>query len=91
MSISGLDLIQNEISRSGFFVKCILTNSMAVEDDYRGNALAATFVPGRIDIRYHKAYSDDDVRAICMKWMHHPDMQWAQGFSIKYQGRILFG
>ena len=30
-------------------------------DDYKGNALAAMLAPGKIEVRYHKAFTDEDV------------------------------
>ncbi len=32
------------------------------EDDYQGNALAGTFQNGKVEIRYHRAFSDERVK-----------------------------
>ena len=62
---------------------------VSYEDDYRGNAMAATITPGKIDIRFHQNYSDDSVRTIFEELLRLPDMNWASGFTIRYQGRTL--
>lgn len=62
---------------------------VSYEDDYRGNALAATITPQRIDIRFHKDYSDDAVLAIFTRLLKAQEMSWARDYSIAYQGRTL--
>ncbi|WP_038171904.1 hypothetical protein [Verrucomicrobium sp. BvORR106] len=107
MTIAGIESIQHCIEQPGYFVKCLLIDTVAVffpgsiqhrdvkregvsyEDDYRGNALAATIVPGRIDIRFHQNYHDQRVSSICRNLLSCPDMAWARSFSVIYQGRLL--
>ncbi|WP_157211053.1 hypothetical protein [Verrucomicrobium spinosum] len=66
MTVAGIESIKHYVEQPGCFVKCLLTDSVAVffpgsnqhrdvkrdgvsyEDDYQGNALAATIVPGRL-------------------------------------------
>ena len=59
------------------------------EDDSKGNALAAMMSPGRIEFRFHRAFSDARVRQIGMEIVKHPDMAFARDFKITYQGRAL--
>jgi hypothetical protein len=59
------------------------------EDDSKGNALAAMMSPGRIEFRFHRAYSDARVRQIGREIMKHPDLGFAREFQITYQGRNL--
>jgi len=59
------------------------------EDDYRGNAMAATITPGAIDIRFHKAFPDDSVRTIFQRLLKCEEMAWAAGFTVRYQGRVI--
>ena len=66
-------------------------DGISYEDDYRGNALAATVVHGRIDIRFHSAYSDEAVATIVQGLLAQPDMAWATGFTATYQGRSISG
>ncbi len=61
------------------------------EDDYRGNAMAATITPGRIDVRFHDAYQDQAVEDIFRSLLQMPEMSWASSFTVRYQGRRLFG
>ena len=62
---------------------------VSYEDDYRGNAMAATITPGKIDIRFHQNYSGEAVRSIFQKLLQIPDLKWASGFTVSYQGRTL--
>jgi hypothetical protein len=59
------------------------------EDDSKGNALAAMVSPGRIEFRFHRAFSDARVRQIGMEIVKHPDLAFARNFQITYQGRPL--
>jgi hypothetical protein len=56
------------------------------EDDSNGNALAAMMSPGRIEFRYHHAFSDERVKKIALAILNHPELQFAQ---VTYQGRVL--
>jgi hypothetical protein len=62
---------------------------VSYEDDYRGNAMAATIAPGMIDVRFHRDYPDERVRSIFGKMLALPEMAWAEGFTVRYQGRVL--
>lgn len=62
---------------------------VSYEDDYRGNAMAATIAPGMIDVRFHRDYPDELVKLIFGKLLVLPEMAWAEGFTIRYQGRVL--
>ena len=63
---------------------------VSYEDDYRGNAMAATITPGVIDVRFHRDYPDELVRSIFGKLLALSEMAWARGFRVRYQGRVLF-
>ncbi len=62
---------------------------LCYKDDSLGNALAATIKPGRIDIRFHHAFTDAHVRSIVQRLRQHPDVQSLAVFSVTYQGRSL--
>ena len=64
---------------------------VSYEDDYRGNAMAVTITPGKIDIRFHQNYPDDAMRTIFEGLLWLSDMSWATGFTVRYQGRNLLG
>ena len=62
---------------------------VSYEDDYEGNALASVIRPGKVEVRFHKEYSDDEVGRIFREILLLPEMQWASAFSVEYQGRTL--
>lgn len=64
---------------------------ISYEDDYAGNAMAATITRGRIDVRFHRGYSDAAVREIFRDLFGKPEMKWAAGFAVHYQGRAVLG
>ena len=107
MNIYGLESIAQDISREGFFVKCIANQTGALffpgttqhrdakreglsyEDDYLGNALAATITPEVIDVRFHSEFTDEMVSEIFSTLRHLPEMQWIASYTVRYQGREL--
>ncbi len=58
------------------------------EDDSKGNALAVMMSPGRIEFRYHRAFSDARVRQIGTEIVRHPGLAFARDCQVSYQGRI---
>ncbi len=62
---------------------------LCYKDDLLGNALAATIKPRQIDIRFHRAFSDENVTTIVERLLKHPDMELLTGFVVNYQGRTL--
>lgn len=62
---------------------------VSYEDDYAGNALAAMLSPGRIEIRYHRDFSDDRVARVMQKLLDHPELADLRGWQVTYQGRVL--
>jgi hypothetical protein len=59
------------------------------EDDYKGNALAAMLSPGRIEIRYHKAFTDADIAQLLVTLTAHPDLAFMRGWSTTFQARPI--
>jgi hypothetical protein len=62
---------------------------ISYEDNYKGNALAAMLFPGRIEVRYHSAYTDADVARILRTLLAHPSLATIAGWQATYQGRPL--
>ncbi len=58
-------------------------------DDYKGNALAAMIKPGRIEIRYHKQFSDQRVKQLVARMLVLPELDFAREFLVTYQARTL--
>jgi hypothetical protein len=67
----------------------IKREGVSYEDDYLGNAMAVTITPGKMDVRFHRAYPDDTVRSIFQKLLALPELSWASRFTVQYQGRTL--
>lgn len=57
------------------------------QDDYKGNALAAMLAPGRIEVRYHKAFPDADVARLLTALQSQPALAPLATWSRTYQGR----
>lgn len=62
---------------------------ISYEDDYDGNALAAMLYPGRIEIRYHRSYTDDDVAGIIDLMRADASLTFMGACSATYQGRPI--
>lgn len=58
-------------------------------DNYKGDALAAMLSPGRIEVRYHKSFSDTRVAAVLRELLARPELEPIAGFAVTYQGRPL--
>ncbi len=64
-------------------------DGVSYEDDYKGNALAAMLAPGKIEIRFHKSYTDGVVASIVAELVGQPELRALRGWSVTYQGRVL--
>ena len=62
---------------------------LSYEDDYAGNALALTIVPGSIEIRYHEKFTEARVRLIAERLKLLPDLDWLAEFAVRYQGKAI--
>lgn len=58
-------------------------------DDYKGNALAAMLAPGKIEVRYHKAFTDEDVARLLRALLDEPSLGSLRDWQATYQGRPL--
>jgi len=65
------------------------THGMSYEDDYRGNALAGVVTPDRVEIRFHRDYSDDRVRNLWSRVRPHSEIASAELGPLFYQGRKI--
>lgn len=64
-------------------------DGISYEDNYEGNALAAMLAPGKIEIRFHKEFTDRAVTEIIASLLAHPDLGFMKGWKVLYQGRTL--
>ena len=60
---------------------------LSYEDDYKGNALAGICSERRIELRYHKEFSDVHVQQILTALLK--DIPQLRNYSVSYQGRPI--
>ncbi len=60
---------------------------ISYEDDYRGDALAAMLSPGRIEVRYHERFTDDEVARLVGQLQRRAELWPLSGCVVTYQGR----
>jgi hypothetical protein len=65
------------------------SHGLSYEDDYRGNAAAGMVMADRVEIRFHKAFSDDRIRTIWRKLLSSPELASARFGQLYYQGREI--
>ncbi|HEV7556913.1 MAG TPA: hypothetical protein VGO00_15710 [Kofleriaceae bacterium] len=58
-------------------------------DDYKGNAVAAMLAPDKIEVRFHKAFTDDDLVRLIRALAAEPDLGFIRRWRATYQGRLL--
>jgi hypothetical protein len=58
-------------------------------DDSGGNALAAIVKPGRIEVRFHRQFSDERVKQLMERILALPELAFARSFLVTYQARII--
>ena len=64
-------------------------SGISYEDDYAGNALAAMLSPGKVEIRWHRDFSDQRVAEIIGALLAQPPLSFMKGWQVTYQGRAL--
>jgi len=62
---------------------------ISYEDNYGGNALAAVLDRGKIEVHYHKKFSDELVSHIMRTLVSQPDLEFMKTWDVFYQGRKL--
>lgn len=58
-------------------------------EESAGNALAAVVMPGRIELRFHRQFSDERVKRLVEKMLLLPELKFARTFLVTYQARPL--
>jgi hypothetical protein len=58
-------------------------------DDYKGNALAAMISPGKIEVRFHREYTDAQVAQMLTNLLAHESCTFLWPVQATYQGRPL--
>jgi len=67
----------------------VKTAGLSYEDNYGGNALAGLVTPDRVEIRYHRAFSDERVRNLWRQVLKNPEIAGAGLGDLYYQGRKI--
>jgi hypothetical protein len=67
----------------------VKTHGLSYEDGYRGNAVAGLVTQERVDIRFHKAFSDERIRGIWFRVSIIPEIAKARLGRLYYQGREI--
>ena len=67
----------------------IKSHGLSYEDDYRGNAVAGIVMSERVEIRFHKAFSDDRIRTIWRSVLSRPELAGVRLGQLYYQGREI--
>jgi hypothetical protein len=62
---------------------------ISCKENYKGNALAAILAPGKIEIRYHRQFSDNPVASITASLMAQLRLSFMKGWQVTYQGQAL--
>ncbi len=62
---------------------------ISYEDDYRGNALAVIVQPGKVEIRFHKDFSDDHAARLWREVAGSSEGEFTRGWRVTYQGREI--
>ena len=64
-------------------------NGLSYEHDYRGNAVAGLVMKDRLEVRFHKVFSDERVRNIWSDVLKFPEIAQAGLGPLYYQGRLI--
>jgi hypothetical protein len=62
---------------------------ISYEENYKGNALAAMLAPGRIEVRFHAAYTPDEVAGFLAGAFSTPELAELRAWSVTYKGKPL--
>lgn len=62
---------------------------LSYEDGYQDNAVAGLITGGKPEIRFHRAYSDDRIRALWDRVRSAPECAGLSFGNLTYQGRLL--
>jgi hypothetical protein len=66
-------------------------SELSYEEEHRGNALAGLVFRDRVEIRFHRSFSDERVRGIWAKVVAMPELAELKLRRVVYQGREIFG
>jgi hypothetical protein len=67
----------------------LTAEGVSYADNYKGNAVAAMLAPGKIEVRFHKAFTDEDVARLIRALSAEPNLGFIREWRVTYQGRAL--
>jgi hypothetical protein len=67
----------------------VKVQGLSYEDDYRGNAVAGIITQERVEVRFHKAFSDERIQGIWTRALMIPKIAEAKLGRLYYQGREI--
>jgi hypothetical protein len=67
----------------------VKTHGLSYEDGYRGNAAAGLLSAGKVEIRFHSAYSETRIRTIWGRVRAAPEFAGVDLGRLFYHGREL--
>ncbi len=90
---ASVKFVMNESAIIFFFAtqqhRDVKSDGVSYEDDYRGNAVAGIVSPGRVDIRFHKSYSDERIRMLWRRVLGMGELVGRSFGTLYYQGREI--
>ena len=67
----------------------VKTNGLSYEDEYKGNAVAGLVTSNGVEIRFHKAYSDERIHSLWLKVRALSGFENPLLGKLAYQGREI--
>ena len=62
---------------------------ISYEDDYKGNALAVIFNGQKLEIRWHRDFTEARVKLLVKDLRKHPELGALKDLSVTYQGKTI--
>lgn len=62
---------------------------MSYEDDYRGNAAAGVIASGRVEIRFHRDFSEERIRKLWARVLKIPQIAASGLGEVHYHGQAI--
>lgn len=67
----------------------VKVSGLSYEDDYRGDAVAGLVLEGRVEIRFHNAFSDHRIKTLWARVLAGSEIPNGELGPLFYQGREI--
>ena len=67
----------------------IKLHGISYEDDYKGNALAVIFDGQKLEIRWHRDFTEARVKLLVNDLRELPELRALKELSVSYQGKTI--